>query len=286
MTAFDLRFRPPYDWRAMLSFLDARAVGGVEQVDGDSYRRTVRVSHRGREYRGWIDLSIVKRASALRVAASSSLESALAEVSERVKWLMDLSSNPIAVARALGRLAEPNPGLRVPGAFDGFEVGVRAILGQQVTVAAARTFAGRFAAAFGSPLGSPPSASLSVVFPSPEKVAKLKIDQIARLGVIASRARSIVALARAIVDGTIRLEPTADAASEMKKLRALPGIGEWTAQYIAMRALGWRDAFPHTDFGVMKALGETSPRRVLEAGEAWRPWRSYAVMHLWHSLHQ
>ncbi len=269
----------------MLSFLAARAVGGVEQVDGDSYRRTVRVSHRGREYRGWIDLSIGKRTRSLRVAASSSLESALAEVSERVRRLMDLSSNPMEVARALGRLARPNPGLRVPGAFDGFEVGVRAILGQQITVAAARTVAGRFAAAFGAPLDSAPSAALSVTFPAAEKVAKLSVDRIAGLGVIAARARSIIALAREMADGTIRLEPTADIATEVAKLRALPGIGEWTAQYIAMRALGWRDAFLHTDFGVMKALGETNPRRVLEAGEAWRPWRSYAVMHLWHSLH-
>ncbi len=206
-------------------------------------------------------------------------------VLERVKHLMDVSSNPAEIVEVLGPLGASNPGLRVPGAVDGFEIGVRAILGQQVTVAAARTVAGRFAAAFGNPIESP-FAAVTTVFPAPERVAKLTIDRIARLGVLAARSRSILALARALAGGGIELGPNADVATQIENLRALPGIGEWTAQYIAMRALGWPDAFPHTDYGVMKALGETNPKRVLEAGEAWRPWRSYAVMHLWQSLHQ
>ncbi|HTR62127.1 MAG TPA: hypothetical protein VMH37_10525, partial [Candidatus Binataceae bacterium] len=112
------------------------------------------------------------------------------------------------------------------------------------------------------------------------------VDHIARLGILAARSRSIIALAKAIADGSIGLGPATDVASEIEKLRALPGIGEWTAQYIAMRALGWPDAFPHTDYGVMKALDEKDPKRVLKIAEQWRPWRSYAVMHLWHSLHR
>ena len=282
-SVFELSFRSPYDWNSLQAFLDARAISGVEQIDGASYRRTVRVTRKGREHLGWIEVAPVKRA--LRVVVSSSLMKVLPAVMKRVGHLMDVSSNPVEIADVLGALAAPNPGLRVPGAFDGFEIGVRAILGQQVTVAAARTIAGRFAAAFGWQIDSP-FATLTTVFPSPQQVAALTVDDIARLGVLASRSRSILALSRALSDGAIDLDAGIDVAAELEKLRALPGIGEWTAQYIAMRALRWPDAFPHTDLGVKKALGETDPRRVLEAGEAWRPWRSYAVMHLWQSLHQ
>jgi AraC family transcriptional regulator of adaptative response / DNA-3-methyladenine glycosylase II len=174
--------------------------------------------------------------------------------------------------------------LRVPGAFDGFEVAVRAILGQQVSVAAARTVAGRFAAAFGEPIESP-FAALTTVFPAPERIAKLRYGRIARLGMPGARARTVLALARAVARGKLVLMPNAAVEATLDGLRALPGVGEWTAHYIAMRALAWPDAIPHTDLGVMKALGETDPRRVLAAGDAWRPWRAYAMMHLWQSLH-
>jgi AraC family transcriptional regulator of adaptative response / DNA-3-methyladenine glycosylase II len=171
----------------------------------------------------------------------------------------------------------------VPGAFDGFEMAVRAILGQQVTVAAATTVAGRFAAAFGDAIATP-FASLTTLFPTAARVADLPPSRIARLGMPGARARTVVALARAVDGGRLVLAPNADVEATLDALRALPGIGDWTAQYIAMRALSWPDAFPHTDLGVMKALGETGARRVLAAGEAWRPWRAYAVMHLWQSL--
>ncbi len=201
----------------------------------------------------------------------------------RVKALMDLACNPTEVNQSLGALAKRQPGLRVPGAFDGFEAAVRAILGQQVTVAAARTVAGRFAAAFGDPIGTP-FAALTAVFPRADRIAEVPDDRIARLGMPGARARTVCALARAVADGALDLMPNADIEATLEKLRELPGVGEWTAQYIAMRALAWPDAFPHTDLGVMKALGETDARRVLAAGEAWRPWRAYAVMHLWQSL--
>jgi len=171
----------------------------------------------------------------------------------------------------------------VPGAFDGFEVAVRAILGQQVTVAAARTVAGRFAAALGEPADTPFSA-LTTVFPTAARVAETPPGRIARLGMPGARARTVIALAQAVADGNLVLMPNADIEATLDRLRALPGVGEWTAQYIAMRALAWPDAFPHTDLGVMKALGMKEARRVLAAGEAWRPWRAYAVMHLWNSL--
>ncbi|MFA5913740.1 MAG: AlkA N-terminal domain-containing protein [Burkholderiales bacterium] len=280
---FELSFRPPYDWPAVSAFLGARTVAGVEAVEDGCYRRAVRISAGGKEHRGWIEVAPSQKKPALRVTVSSSLAKALPPVLSRIKALMDLACHPTEVAHALGAMAKRHPGLRVPGAFDGFEVAVRGILGQQVSVAAARTVAGRFAAEFGDPITTP-FAALATVFPTAQMIADLPYGRIARLGMPGARARTIVALARAVADGELVLMPNADIEATLDRLRALPGVGEWTAQYIAMRALAWPDAFPHTDLGVMKALGETDARRVLAAGEGWRPWRAYAVMHLWQSL--
>jgi len=280
---FELSFRPPFDWPAVSAFLGARSIGGVEAMEGGGYRRTVRIPIDGREHTGWIAVRLSPRKPTLRVAVSASLSKALPPVLSRVKALMDLACHPAEVAQALGTLAKRHPGLRVPGAFDGFETAVRAILGQQVTVAAARTVAGRFAATFGDGIETP-FDSLTMLFPTAARVAALSPGSIARLGLPGARARTVVALARAVADGRLALMPNADIEPTLETLRALPGVGEWTAQYIAMRALSWPDAFPHTDLGVMKALGATGPRAVLAAGEAWRPWRAYAVMHLWQSL--
>ena len=280
---FELSFRPPYDWPAVSAFLGARTIAGVESVEGNCYRRTARIAAGGKEHRGWIEVALSQKKPALRVTVSASLAKALPPVLSRVKALMDLGCHPAEVAHALGAMAKRHPGLRVPGAFDGFEVAVRAILGQQVSVAAARTVAGRFAAAFGDPIETP-FASLTTVFPTAKSVADLPYGSIAQLGMPGARARTIVALSRAVADGELVLMPNADIEATLAQLRALPGVGEWTAQYIAMRSLAWPDAFPHTDLGVMKALGETDARRVLAAGETWRPWRAYAVMHLWQSL--
>jgi AraC family transcriptional regulator of adaptative response / DNA-3-methyladenine glycosylase II len=280
---FELAYRPPYDWPGLAAFLGARAIAGVELVDAKSYRRTVRVVHDRREHFGWIEVAPSLRKPALTVALSPSLAKAAPLVIGRVKALMDLSCHPAEVSGALGELAAKQPGVRVPGAFDGFEVAVRAILGQQVSVAAARTLAGRFAAAFGTPVETP-FAALACAFPAPERIAVLRAGDIAKLGMPGSRAQTVLSLARAVARDGLELKPHADIESTLDALRALPGIGEWTAQYIAMRALAWPDAFPHTDLGVMKALGEKRPQKVLAAAEAWRPWRAYAVMHLWKSL--
>jgi AraC family transcriptional regulator of adaptative response / DNA-3-methyladenine glycosylase II len=142
--------------------------------------------------------------------------------------------------------------------------------------------AGRFAAAFAEPVASPfPEIRLS--FPESGRIAGTSISEIASLGIVSQRARSILFLARAVANGAMHLAPGGDVEETMAALRALPGIGAWTAQYIAMRALSWPDAFPHTDYGVMKAMGEKNAAKVLQAAEKWRPWRAYAVMHLWHS---
>ena len=281
--SFDLSFRPPYDWSAMRTFLGTRAIAGIEMLDGTCYRRTVRVTVEGKDHSGWVEIGLSPKKPALHIVVSSSLARVLPPLLARIKALMDLSCNPTEVAGVLGELAQRRPGMRVPGAFDGFEVAVRAIIGQQVTVAAARTIASRFAAALGDPIETP-FETLTTIFPSAARVAGVAGDLIARLGMPAARARTVIALARAVADGDLILTPHTDLDWTLERLRRLPGVGEWTAQYIAMRALAWPDAFPHTDFGVMKALGEKHARRVLEAGEAWRPWRSYAVMQLWHSL--
>ena len=280
---FELSYRPPYDWTGLIAFLGARAVEGVEAADAKSYRRTVRVALEKREHRGWIEVAPSTRKPALTVTLAASLAKVAPLVLGRVKALMDLSCHPAEVSHALGKLAEKHPGVRVPGAFDGFEVAVRAILGQQVSVAAARTLAGRFAAAFGEPIETP-FPTLIGTFPAPERVAALKATDIAKLGLPGARAQTVLGLARAMAEGRLELRPHADIERSLEALREVPGVGEWTAQYIAMRALAWPDAFPHTDLGVMKALREKRPQKVLAAAEAWRPWRAYAVMHLWRSI--
>jgi AraC family transcriptional regulator of adaptative response / DNA-3-methyladenine glycosylase II len=280
--AFDLAYRPPYDWIAMRDFLARRAIAGVEAVEGNRYLRTLRIEHRGRVLTGDVCVSPSARRAALRVTVSPSLAGALPLVLSRMKHLLDLACRPDEIAAALGQLAERHPGLRLPGAVDGFEVAVRAILGQQVTVSAAATIAGRFAAKFGTPIATPFEA-LHHVFPTPAAVATLEPAEIAAQGIIASRARAIVALARALGEGRLVLDPSAPVEETLAALESLPGVGPWTAQYVAMRALAWPDAFPHPDVAVLKAMG-TSGRQALALAEAWRPWRSYAVLHLWKSL--
>jgi AraC family transcriptional regulator of adaptative response / DNA-3-methyladenine glycosylase II len=280
---FELSFRPPFDWPALCGFIGARAIAGVESLEAGRYLRTAAIVHEGTPHRGWLSIEMSKKKPTLRVSVSTSLAKSLPPLLSRVKALTDVACNPAEVDRALGPLAKRHPGLRVPGAFDGFELGVRAILGQQVSVAGARTLAGRFAASFGEPIETP-FPSLTTVFPDARRVADVSPARVAQIGLPAARARTIVTLARAVADGSLVLAPNGDIDAALEKLRALPGIGEWTAQYIAMRALAWPDAFPHTDLALMKALGVKDARRVLAASEAWRPWRAYAVMHLWQSL--
>jgi AraC family transcriptional regulator, regulatory protein of adaptative response / DNA-3-methyladenine glycosylase II len=282
---FELAYRPPLDWPFLLAFLGKRGIAGVETIAAKAYRRSVRIQSKAIVHRGWIAATPHKTKSVLSVRVSASLASVLPQVLGRVKQLFDLACQPQDIAAALGDVAAENSGIRLPGAFDGFELAVRAVLGQQITVRAATTLAGRFATAFGDEIQTPFS-DVTGCFPAAAQVAERTQDDIARLGIIATRARTILALARAIADGSLRLDPSADIEATIEQLRAMPGIGEWTAQYIAMRALTWPDAFPHTDFGVMKALGETNPRKVLARAENWRPWRAYAVMHLWRSLEE
>ncbi|HTE17920.1 MAG TPA: DNA-3-methyladenine glycosylase 2 [Armatimonadota bacterium] len=275
----EVAYRPPLDWDALLGFLVGRASAGVEATEGRRYLRAVGFG----QHRGWIAVEPAAGKDTLRVELSASLVPALLPFLARVKRLFDLTAEPRGIAAHLGALAAAHPGLRVPGAFDGFELAVRAVLGQQVSVRAASTLAGRFAAAFGEPIVTP-FPQLAHLPPTPERIADTRAEEITALGITGARAASLVALARAVAGGKIVLEPGAPLEETLDGLRALPGIGEWTAQYVAMRALSWPDAFPHTDLGLRKALGEDNPRRVLEIARAWQPWRSYAAMHLWKSL--
>ncbi|MBL0141905.1 MAG: DNA-3-methyladenine glycosylase 2 [Betaproteobacteria bacterium] len=280
--SFDLAYRPPYDWSAMLAFLAGRAVAGVETVDGGRYRRTVRMAG-PKPASGWIEVAPSPRKAALRVTVSSSLAGVLPALLARVKGLFDLACRPDEIAAALGPLAGTHPGLRLPGAMDGFEIAVRAILGQQVTVKAATTIAGRFAREFGEAIDTP-HAGLERLFPPAGVIARQTTGDMAALGIIAARARAIHALAAEVSAGRLKLETDSRVEETIAALEAIPGIGPWTAHYIAMRALAWPDAFPHPDVAVLKAMGEANGRRAVDRAEAWRPWRSYAVLHLWKSL--
>ncbi len=278
---FEPAFSPPFDWDALLRFLGRRAIDGVEEVGDGCYRRTVRIAQPGLAATGWV--SVACTPPVLKIAVSASLARAVTPVMARVRRLFDLACDPAQIAAALGPLAAGREGLRLPGAFDGFELAVRAVLGQQVTVKAARTLAGRFAAAFGEAVDTP-SPALTHLFPTASQVAALSQPEISALGIVSTRAHAILALARALDAGDLTLEPGADVESTLAGLKQLSGIGDWTAQYIAMRALRWPDAFPHADYGVLKALGESDPRKALARAAQWQPWRAYAVMHLWHSL--
>lgn len=294
---FRLGYRPPLDWPALAGFLARRAIDGVEAVAGERrrggriepvYRRVLRVSVPGRGERlGWIEVGRpAARAHGrhvLDVRLDAALVGAIPAVLARVRRALDLGCRPDEVSAALGDLATAAPGLRLPGAFDGFEIAVRAVLGQQVTVRQAHALAGRVAAAFGEPVPAP-FDGLRHAFPSATTLASVDPAAIAALGITRARAGCIVALARRIACGDLRLDPGADARATVERLKAVPGVGDWTAQYLAMRALGWPDAFPAADVGVMRALGVRSARQAEAASQRWRPWRAYAVIHLWNRL--
>jgi AraC family transcriptional regulator, regulatory protein of adaptative response / DNA-3-methyladenine glycosylase II len=283
-STLQLAYRPPYDWKGVLAFLAARALGGVEWVTAESYARTVSLG----DAKGWIRVTQLQNTHALMLEFTHSLTPALPALLSRVRALFDLNARPDLISRHLAkdaRLApavKANPGIRVPGAFNGFEAGLRAILGQQVTVKAATTIASCFAEAFGEPIVTP-FAELNRLTPAAARVAAASIDDIARLGIVAARARSIIALAQVQGSGALSLDGGGHHSPDasIKRLVALPGIGQWTAQYIAMRALRWPDAFPKEDIAVRNNLGGVTAREAEELSQMWRPWRSYAVMHVW-----
>ena len=255
-----------------------------EHVTGDAYARTVQLG----EATGWIRVTQSKEAHALILEFTHGLTPVLPGLLSRVRALFDLDARPDLIAKHLRkdpRLASAvraHPGVRVPGAFHGFELGVRAIIGQQVTVKAATTIACRFVEAFGDPLITPVT-ELRRLTPRPARIAAATVDDIARHGIIAARAKSIIALANAQESGALCLDGGLhrNADDAIRRLTELPGIGEWTAHYIAMRALRWPDAFPKGDIAIRNNLGGVTAKAAEALSQVWRPWRSYAVMHVW-----
>ena len=285
-----LAYRPPYDWDAMLAFLAARAIPGVEAVTNNTYARTIAL--------GALSGTLAVEpgaANTLRVTVRFPRLDVLPRIIARVRRVFDLAADPALIGAHLSEdpllapLVAARPGLRAPGAWDGFELAVRAILGQQITVPAATNLAGRLVAAFGIEVDDPAAHALRLthLFPSPTLLAGADI---AALGMMpAARAAALSSLAGAVATDPALLGPYRDLEGAVAQLRSLPGIGEWTAHYIAMRALRETDAFPAADAGLLRAMTDASGRRptpaeLLARADGWRPWRAYAAMHLWASL--
>ena len=286
-----LAYRPPYDAAAMLGFLGTRAIAGHEQLihthDGPCLRSTVRVNRHSVAHCGWISLRFDTERCQVEARVSESLHAVLPILLHRLRALLDLDADPLAINAVLHDSFPEGDGLRVPGTLDCFELAVRAVLGQQVTVAAGRTLAARLVQRFGEPVVTP-WPGLDRLFPTPQSLARASTDDLGQLGIVRQRQAAIVALATAVQTQTLSLHIGANVAATLAQLVALPGIGDWTAQCIAMRALRWSDAFPAGDVALHKAMGlfrKPHPARAAEqASQAWRPWRSYAVLRAWHTL--
>jgi AraC family transcriptional regulator, regulatory protein of adaptative response / DNA-3-methyladenine glycosylase II len=281
-----LQYRPPFDFDTLLGYLQKRAITGVEEVVERRYRRTVVLPRS----RGVIELEPAEKTHAILLHLQLSDLSDLSMLVQRCRHFFDLDAIPAAVTDVLATdsllapLVSARPGLRIPGTVDGFELAVRAILGQQISVAGARTLAGRIVSTLGEPLEQP-SGTLTHYFAAPQAVASSELQG---LGLTKSRIVALRALARAVAEEGLELDRSAEREQTIGRLLQLPGVGPWTASYIAMRALGDPDAFPLTDLGLQRALerqGVPADRKSIEKrAEAWRPWRAYATHHLWASL--
>ena len=280
-------YRGDMNWQSLCNFLRMRAIPGVEYIDADTYYRTAQIG----DANGWLSVRPheYKQRAGLRVTISDSLVPVAVKLMGKLKTLFDVRANVdeieslLSVDPLLKPVVRAHRGMRLPGAFDGFELLLRAILGQQISVKAATTLSGRFAAKFGEPLVTPFSA-LSVSSPSASAIASASEKEIQALGVPQKRAETIKRAAMAVVSGEVSLSPGADPEACADALVTIPGIGEWTADYVSMRALAWPDAFPSGDLGVKKALGMTRRREILARASAWQPWRAYATLYLWMSL--
>ncbi|MDQ6661218.1 MAG: helix-turn-helix domain-containing protein [Chloroflexota bacterium] len=281
-----LQYRPPFDAEFLLAFLERRAVPGIEEVGNGRYRRTIALPRS----KGIIEIEPMAGSNHLLLRLHLNDLSDISLLVQRCRQMFDLDADPAAIADVLttdpilAPLVSARPGLRVPGAVNGFEMAVRAILGQQVSVSGARTLAARLVKAHGEPLATP-DGTLTHMFPSPEVVAQADLGG---LGLTQGRITAIRSLAASVATGTLYLDRGADREQTMTKLLELPGVGPWTVSYIAMRALGDPDALPVTDLGLRQALQQrglaTDQRSIHKHAEAWRPWRSYATLHLWRSL--
>jgi AraC family transcriptional regulator of adaptative response / DNA-3-methyladenine glycosylase II len=287
-----LPYRPPFDWAAMLAFYGARAIPGVESVIEGTYRRTIQieVDASKRSSYGVIAVAHAKKSHALALSAALSDSRDLMLVVERVRRMFDLDANMAAIHAILGAdpvLAEAvasNPGLRLPGSWDPFETAVRAVVGQQISVKGARTIIGRLVARRGKAFKGDAAFQLTHFFPD---ATALRAARLEAMGMPTRRAMTLHHLSSAVAEGEIGFEVRGRLADFIARMTRVPGIGDWTAQYIAMRALGEPDAFPTADLGIIRALARggrrPSPKAVAALAERWRPWRAYAAIQLWHS---
>lgn len=284
--ALHLSYRPPFDAASLLAYLQQRALPGVEEVSAGCYRRTIVLPGS----RGIIELEPQEKTHTILLRVQFDTVNDLSMLVQRCRHLFDLDGDPTTIAAFLAAdpflasLVTARPGLRLPGAVDGFELAMRAILGQQISVAGARTLAGRLVAALGVPLEQP-YGTLTHFFPSPHAIAQADLQG---LGLTRSRMATLQAVARAVLEEGLVLDRSADRERTRAHLLTLPGVGPWTAEYIVMRALGDPDAFPAADLGLRHAFeqrGEgSSPKQIERHAEMWRPWRAYAAHHLWASL--
>jgi AraC family transcriptional regulator of adaptative response / DNA-3-methyladenine glycosylase II len=284
-----LAYRPPYDAQAMLRFLALRQISGLEVIKPEhgTLVKTMALRHGKARATGWIQARFDETKCQVVLQVSDGLSEVLPEVITRVRAVLDLDADPQVINQVLHADFPDGDGLRVPGTLDGFDLAVRAVLGQQITVAAARTLADRLVARFGEPIETP-VAGLSRLFPSAAALAAASDNDLGALGIVKSRQAAILALAGAVAQGQLYLQAGADLNTTLRQLQALPGIGDWTAQYIAMRALRWPDAFPAGDVALHKALGVFGQARpaqaALAASAPWQPWRAYAAVRAWASL--
>jgi AraC family transcriptional regulator of adaptative response / DNA-3-methyladenine glycosylase II len=287
--AIRLAYRPPYDVDAMLDFFRTRGTAGVDHVMDRALSRTLALDGQGQVHKGWIAAAFDVDRNQVLLRVSETLRPVLPMVIHRVRCAFDLDADPQEINAVLHASFPQGDGLRVPGAFSGYELAIRAVLGQQITVAAARTLAQRLVDRFGEAIETP-DLRLGRLFPDPAVLARAEGNALGELGIVRQRQAAIVGIARAVSEGRLQLHSGAHVDSTIEQLKQLPGIGDWTAQYIAMRALRWPDAFPAGDVALHKALGVLGARDAAKsaqaASEKWKPWRSYAVIRAWGSLSQ
>ncbi|HKF55022.1 MAG TPA: DNA-3-methyladenine glycosylase [Blastocatellia bacterium] len=279
--------RPPYDWNPIIRFLQPRAIPGLETVNSQSYKRAFRIG----STRGLLEVRPSVEEHCLDLTLPPGPRSDLDRITASVARLFDCNADPMPIYGHLSRqtlltsIVALDPGIRVPGAFDGFEIAVRAVLGQQITVRAATTMSGRLVACYGSPLEESESGEIARLFPASEVLVRADLT---RIGLTRAKARAIAGLAEAHLSEPALFEPSSDPAASIARLMEIPGVGQWTAQYIAMRALKHPDGFPASDLGLRRAVSGggnlVSSEELEEQSSAWRPWRAYAAMHLWASL--
>jgi AraC family transcriptional regulator of adaptative response / DNA-3-methyladenine glycosylase II len=279
-TDHSLAFETPFDWHSLVDYLKLRTAGDAEQISDGTYRRSVSLGN----HRGWIEVCRDNDAPRLMLKVSDELLPVIPAIKERMRRLFDLDADPILISSHLKELSLPRPGLRLPGAFDPFELSVRAILGQLVSVKGACRLMSRYVTAFGEPFDTP-FRNINRLTPTAEQIAKATPADIAlSVGIPKTRARAIWYLADAISNRSLDLESKTDVRNTIIKLKEIPGIGDWTAHYVAMHGLSWSDAFLHGDLALRKILNKKTDTAMLAHAEPWSPWRAYAVMHLWQSI--